>query len=205
MLILNPNYILIILSYVYHTNRDTLNRIEPGSIQHMGENALATIKELAKSPNLATASSSKARMIYFDFLGNFYYLDRIQYSQESILFTIPCQLEYFFIWDSLLQWSFLPFKTIYSLKWKVFTKWVSLQFRSHFPVCYWGNRPHCVTLISSVLGAILSALFYSLVLTFISPMLWFKRPTFALFMYAPPALTAFFGIQWYFFESQVAL
>jgi hypothetical protein len=56
-------------SYVYHTDLDRMDIIEPGSVQHMGSNALAVVQEMANSVNIDSYDSSK--MLYFDILGEY--------------------------------------------------------------------------------------------------------------------------------------
>jgi Zn-dependent M28 family amino/carboxypeptidase len=56
-------------SYVYHTTLDTVASIEEGSIQHMGDNILAVLKEMGSTPVLDVSNNSK--MLYFDVLGFF--------------------------------------------------------------------------------------------------------------------------------------
>ena len=66
--------------YVYHTYFDTPEAVTPGSIQSAGENILALVKKIAKSPLLADPGGYRhGSMVYFDFLGLFvvYYPERI--------------------------------------------------------------------------------------------------------------------------------
>ena len=53
--------------YAYHTALDRVERVQPGSIQHMGGNALALVRELATGP--LPGDVSRAPSIYYDFLG----------------------------------------------------------------------------------------------------------------------------------------
>ena len=53
--------------YAYHTKLDRTNRIDPGSLQHMGANALGLVRELG-SANLSRPRSSE-RAVYYDLLG----------------------------------------------------------------------------------------------------------------------------------------
>lgn len=52
--------------YAYHTNLDRPSRIDPGSLQHMGANALGLVRELA-STDIRRHSSDRA--VYYDLLG----------------------------------------------------------------------------------------------------------------------------------------
>jgi hypothetical protein len=53
--------------YAYHTALDRVERVQPGSIQHMGGNTLALVRELATGP--LPGDVSPAPSIYYDFLG----------------------------------------------------------------------------------------------------------------------------------------
>jgi hypothetical protein len=53
--------------YAYHTALDRVERVQPGSIQHMGGNTLALVRELATGP--LPGDVSRAPSIYYDFLG----------------------------------------------------------------------------------------------------------------------------------------
>lgn len=57
----------ILDGYAYHTDRDRVGRLEPGSLQHMGANLLALVRELASGalPELDHAPSG----VYYDVLG----------------------------------------------------------------------------------------------------------------------------------------
>ncbi|WP_224362166.1 M28 family peptidase [Hyalangium versicolor] len=54
--------------YAYHTMRDRVDRVEPGSLQHLGANLLATVRELSQSEQLQ-AKSSEPAAVYYDVLG----------------------------------------------------------------------------------------------------------------------------------------
>ena len=53
--------------YAYHTALDRVERVQPGSIQHMGGNTLALVRELATGP--LPGDVSRAPSTYYDFLG----------------------------------------------------------------------------------------------------------------------------------------
>lgn len=56
--------------YVYHTKYDSFDKIDLGCYQHVGDNLLAIVKELASSSDLPTASlESKEKSVYFDIFG----------------------------------------------------------------------------------------------------------------------------------------
>lgn len=53
--------------YAYHSALDRVERVQPGSIQHVGDNALALVRELASGP--LPGDVGGARSVYYDFLG----------------------------------------------------------------------------------------------------------------------------------------
>jgi hypothetical protein len=55
--------------WAYHTQRDRTWNVSPGSVQQMGENALALARELASGP--ITARDGGGRAVYYDVLGLF--------------------------------------------------------------------------------------------------------------------------------------
>jgi hypothetical protein len=55
--------------WAYHTQRDRTWNVSPGSVQQMGENALALARELASGP--ITARNGGGRAVYYDVLGLF--------------------------------------------------------------------------------------------------------------------------------------
>ncbi|KAL9227006.1 hypothetical protein vseg_002754 [Gypsophila vaccaria] len=63
---------------VYHTKNDKVELLQPGSLQHLGENMLAFLLEAASSPDLANGKThegaehtSADSAIYFDILGTY--------------------------------------------------------------------------------------------------------------------------------------
>lgn len=55
-------------SYLYHTHLDVTKNLEPGSIQHLGENTLAIVQYLAKNSSL-TQIEPTSEVVFFDTLG----------------------------------------------------------------------------------------------------------------------------------------
>lgn len=65
--------------WAYHTALDESRRIRPGSIQHMGDNALALVRELARGP--LPGPQRESRSVYYDLLGT----TLLVYSQRTAL------------------------------------------------------------------------------------------------------------------------
>lgn len=53
----------------YHTSRDRSWNVDPGSVQHMGANALALVRELAGSRRSGAAASGGTPSVYYDLFG----------------------------------------------------------------------------------------------------------------------------------------
>ncbi|KAF7728296.1 hypothetical protein EC973_006471 [Apophysomyces ossiformis] len=58
-------------SYLYHTHLDITKNLQPGAIQHLGENTLAIVNHLAKSTNL-TGIERTSEVVFFDVHGLFF-------------------------------------------------------------------------------------------------------------------------------------
>eukprot|EP01018_Ginkgo_biloba_P031316 Gb_39788 [translate_table: standard] len=88
---------------VYHTKNDKLELLKPGSLQHLGENMLPLLLEVATSPHLQNIKANKTKggseqmqIVYFDVVGKY----MVVYSQKlaNVLHTS-------IILQSLLIWS----------------------------------------------------------------------------------------------------
>lgn len=55
-------------SYLYHTHLDITRNLQPGSIQHLGENTLAIVDHLAKDSSL-TGIEKTSEVVFFDLFG----------------------------------------------------------------------------------------------------------------------------------------
>lgn len=55
-------------SYLYHTHLDITENLQPGSIQHLGENALAIVDYLARNSTLTNIEKT-SEVVFFDVLG----------------------------------------------------------------------------------------------------------------------------------------
>uniref|UniRef100_A0A803P255 Vacuolar membrane protease n=1 Tax=Cannabis sativa TaxID=3483 RepID=A0A803P255_CANSA len=74
-------------SAVYHTKNDKVELLKPGSLQHLGENMLAFLLQIARSSDLSKSSAVEAeenagqnRAIYFDILGTYLIVFRQHFS-----------------------------------------------------------------------------------------------------------------------------
>ncbi|KAG1379989.1 hypothetical protein G6F61_004455 [Rhizopus arrhizus] len=60
-------------SYLYHTHLDIPQYLEPGAIQHLGENTLAIVNYLAQNASLIDIKPS-SEVVFFDFQGLFFFV-----------------------------------------------------------------------------------------------------------------------------------
>eukprot|EP00842_Homolaphlyctis_polyrhiza_P005387 jgi/Hompol1/584/HPOL_005359-RA len=65
-------------SYVYHTMLDVEENIEPGALQHYGDNILVLTNHIAYDMDLSNLSKTQS-LVYFDFLGYFF----VYYARET--------------------------------------------------------------------------------------------------------------------------
>lgn len=57
-------------SYLYHTHLDIPQNMEPGALQHMGENSLALLDYLTKEGNLDRLEVAND-VVYWEIFGEF--------------------------------------------------------------------------------------------------------------------------------------
>ncbi|KAJ3385353.1 hypothetical protein HDU80_000695 [Chytriomyces hyalinus] len=60
-------------SYLYHTMQDTAENIEPGLLQHMGENTLAVVEHLLTKAEIETFKEGRD-FVYFDLFDKFFFV-----------------------------------------------------------------------------------------------------------------------------------
>lgn len=73
--------------YRYHTKYDDFKHIPHGSFQHVGDNILSLVKNLANAPEVSEATSTSGKLIYYDVLGLF----MISYTtQIAIILNVVC-------------------------------------------------------------------------------------------------------------------
>ncbi|KAE8270049.1 hypothetical protein A4X09_0g2290 [Tilletia walkeri] len=88
-------------SYLYHTRRDIPANIEPGAVQHFGENTLAIVDYLVTSPEsqLPTnrAFTKSESPVYFSLMGNmFFFLHNVTFRKllHGLVAILSAQLLY---------------------------------------------------------------------------------------------------------------
>ncbi|KAK0554281.1 hypothetical protein OC846_002164 [Tilletia horrida] len=169
-------------SALYHTRKDIPAYIEPGMVQHFGENVLAIVDYLTTSPEsqLATnrAFTKNEGPVYFSVLGYFFFFF-YNVTFRKILHGLVAIL------SAQLLYSIRAERHLDSLKATIFT---------------------CAGVYANfVVGVVLSnvvALIMTKVLN--AGMSWFRHEYFAFALFGPPAVTGIFVVQAFisrFFET----
>ncbi|GEM06060.1 endoplasmic reticulum metallopeptidase [Rhodotorula toruloides] len=171
-------------SYRYHTMLDTADAIEPGAVQHMGENVLALLEYLT-SPETTMGNSDKptpvlprtptSHTIFFSALGGKVF---VVYSRATatVLYGVLAALVAVVVTDRV-DWA--KEKKVYILS---------------------------VTgvlggLISAILGANLAAAALSLGMG--KSMTWFRNETYPLLVFGPPSLLSVVLYQYFFVSNRI--
>jgi hypothetical protein len=76
--------------WAYHTQRDRSWNVAPGTVQQMGENALALARELASGPLTPNSGAGTERAVYYDVLGAFmpHYGERTAYMLAAVAIVL---------------------------------------------------------------------------------------------------------------------
>ncbi|KAJ8297177.1 putative endoplasmic reticulum metallopeptidase 1 [Rhodotorula toruloides] len=171
-------------SYRYHTMLDTADAIEPGSVQHMGDNVLALLEYLT-SPETTMGNSAQptpvlpraptSHTIFFSALGGKVF---VVYSRATatILYGILAALVAVVVTDRV-DWA--KEKKVYILS----------------VVGVLGG------LISSIVGANLVAAALSLGMG--KSMTWFRNENYPLLVFGPPSLLAVVLYQYFFVSNRI--
>ncbi|GJN92127.1 hypothetical protein Rhopal_005157-T1 [Rhodotorula paludigena] len=171
-------------SYRYHTTLDTVDAIEPGSLQHTGENVIPLLEYLTSpettlgnspnaTPNLPSAPTSHT--VFFSALGGKVF---VVYSRATatLLYGILAALTAVVVTDRV-EWS--QHKKAYVLS----------------TVGAFGG------LVSAIVGANLVAFLTSFVMG--KSMSWFRNESYPLYLFGPPALLGVVLWQYFFVANRV--
>ena len=159
--------------YVYHTRHDNASIIPDGSIQRGGENVLAVLKALSKSPYLSHPEDYKhGKVVFFDVLGLFMVI--FPQKMETILNYGCCIASIVYIFMQLRKKSYDTGskKEITPPNPTVFMIIISMG-----------------SVILSWTSAILVAVLEAFIITKLGKSLsWYSHPLFAIMLYGMPAL-----------------
>eukprot|EP00762_Andalucia_godoyi_P003285 ANDGO_06634.mRNA.1 Putative endoplasmic reticulum metallopeptidase 1-B len=165
--------------YVYHTPRDQLDIVTPGSIQHFGENALAFARALLEREHLLFDAhfedpKQTSKIVYFDIFG-MYFVWFPYFSAALIIIGIVVLAVILFAVEH----------------------WKGGMVRRSDPTTISQVIVMAAGSILSIASAVLTALAVSYVLTnvFLLPMSWFSSPLVAFFLFGIPALAGIMAVQ----------
>ncbi|MBW0475805.1 hypothetical protein O181_015520 [Austropuccinia psidii MF-1] len=142
-------------SYFYHTSRDIPSNIQPGAIQHMGENTLALLKHLTSSSVNLTNIKSSSDLVFFSILRLFF----IIYTKTTAIRS--------YITLTILSMSFVIFN-------------IKPQLRK---VYFWSFIAVICSFLSSIITPNLVAFFFTIILK--KPLSWFRHEYFPLLLFLP--------------------
>lgn len=155
-------------SYKYHTRLDTVEYIEPGAMQHFGENTLAILKYLASEATAADLRGIKKakEILYFTILGGKIFV-MMKANQVTILYGIMLLLS-LVIAHQRLRWDRL----------------------TGYIVCFLSIP---LSIVSGLVSANLVALLMTQVLD--KPLAYFRKEWWCLLLYGVPAVLGAWGIR----------
>ncbi|SCV68329.1 BQ2448_450 [Microbotryum intermedium] len=185
-------------SYLYHTRLDVPELIEPGALQHMGENTLALLEYLTSNEttmgNSPTAKKlprmkSAADMIFFSGLGGKIF---IMYTRAQGASSIESAAGAGHLVHNLTNWSELwasSATAIYAVLAKLaLIVIVDRLVRQRKRLYVLTTAGVGLSLLSAVIGSNLAAAATSIVMG--KTMTWFSKEIFAVYLFGPPAALA---------------
>ncbi|KAI7903657.1 uncharacterized protein BX663DRAFT_485772 [Cokeromyces recurvatus] len=166
-------------SYIYHTDLDTTEHLQPGSIQHLGENTLAIVNYLAQNGTLTSIEPSNS-VVFFDFQGLFFVVYSWATAYIIQMGTFMLSVIYFILIVRKTHRS-SPYRSI-----------------SHILISYTKST---LSVLFSMLTAMILPISVAFILTsdiFNRHMAWFKHEWYGALMFGPIALAGSYGTQYLF-------
>lgn len=156
-------------SYLYHTNQDIPSKIQPGVIQHMGENTMALLKHLTSSSTDLTNIKPASNTVFFSGLGGLIF---IMYSKTAALRI---------------------YTTLSIIALTIASRNIKSQ---HYWVYLLGFLAVIGSLLGFLIASNLVAFITSIVLD--KPLSWFRHECFPLLLFGPPSLAGGLIVQYLF-------
>jgi MFS family permease len=156
-------------SYLYHSSQDIPSKIEPGAVQHMGENTMALLKHLTSSAADLTHIKPASTTVFFSGLGGLIF---IMYSKTKALR----------VYTSL----FVAGMTLITRNVK----------SKHYSIYFFGFLAAIGSLLGFVIGSNVVAFIMSIVLG--KPLSWYRYESFPILLFGPPALAGGLSVQYLF-------
>ncbi|GAB5585290.1 hypothetical protein Unana1_00190 [Umbelopsis nana] len=166
-------------SYLYHTHLDLPKYLQPGSIQHLGENVLAITRHLVQNTTLTDIERTN-QVVYFDFYGKFFLVYSWATAFAIQMSTVAASLVFFgyILWRSTTT---SPYRSI--------TQTLVAYTVSITSVL--------VSFASAVISPNLVAFFLTSSLVN-RPMTWFSNEALGALIFSPSALLAILATQYVF-------
>ncbi|KAI9484020.1 MAG: hypothetical protein EXX96DRAFT_560529 [Benjaminiella poitrasii] len=167
-------------SYIYHTDLDIPKYLQPGSIQHLGENTLAIVNYLAQNGTLTSIEPSSS-VVFFDFQGLFFVVYSWTTAYTIQMGTVLLSFAYF---------AFIVTKTHRSSPYRSV---------SHILISYVKST---LSVLFSMISSMILPISVALVLTsnvFNRHMAWFRHEWYGALMFGPMALVGSYGVQYLFY------
>ncbi|RUO97088.1 hypothetical protein BC936DRAFT_141000 [Jimgerdemannia flammicorona] len=162
-------------SYLYHTHLDQPGNMEPGALQHMGENTLALIEYLTNEGDLERLEVA-SDVVYWEVFG----LKFIVYSWSTAY-----NLQQATVVLSLLFFTYIIRKSILTTPYRSLSTTLTAYGISTISVL--------LSFFSAILVSNLTA--FVLVQVLDRPMVWYSREWYGLLVYGPAALAGLLGMQ----------
>ncbi|KNZ47382.1 hypothetical protein VP01_643g2 [Puccinia sorghi] len=156
-------------SYLYHSSQDIPSKIEPGAVQHMGDNTMALLKHLTSSAADLTNIKPASDTVFFSGLGGMIF---IMYSKTTALRV---------------------YTSLFVAAMTMVTRNVKPQ---HFSIYMFGFLAAIGSLLGFFMGSNVMAFIISIVLE--KPLSWYRCESFPILLFGPPSLAGGLAVQYLF-------
>ncbi|KAI9248658.1 hypothetical protein BY458DRAFT_464891 [Sporodiniella umbellata] len=162
-------------SYLYHTHLDLPRYLEPGAIQHLGENTLAIVRYLAQNASLVNIQPS-SDVVFFDFQGLYFFVYDGSTAYRLQMMTVAWVALYF-VWVTRKTHRGSPYRSI-----------------PHILIAY---AKSILAVLLSMVSALLLPISIACLLTHLDrPMSWFRHEWYGAWVFSPMGLIGAYGIQY---------
>ncbi|RCH87965.1 hypothetical protein CU098_001744 [Rhizopus stolonifer] len=167
-------------SYLYHTHLDIPQYLEPGAIQHLGENTLAIVSYLAQNASLTDIKPS-SEVVFFDFQGLYFFVYSWSTAYAIQMSTVALTAVYFG-YIILKTHRSSPYRTIPSILFS-YTKSILSVFLSMV----------CSLLFPVSIALLITSEFFNRHMT------WFKHEWYGALIFSPTGLAGAYLVQYLFY------
>ncbi|CAO3690015.1 unnamed protein product [Rhizopus microsporus] len=168
-------------SYLYHTHLDIPRYLEPGAIQHLGENTLAIVNYLAQNASLEDIKPS-SEVVFFDFQGLFFFVYTWATAYTLQMSTV------------VLATAYIGYVTLKTHR--------SSPYRSISSILI-SYAKSTTSVFASMISALLLPVTVALLITsdtFNRHMAWFKHEWYGALIFSPTGLVGAYAVQYLFYQ-----